>query len=252
MKIEISIFNESGTKITSSHRSSNGFVYSGYSYCKPIVYFSLPFELSEENREKVKAKLNTYYWQKNFEPDWGISFGRPYTSFNESATKEFSIFLNSLNVPNTFFEPGPDNEEGCILNVEDKVLFSAHYKKHNFEWYIETLPILKKMGINYRSELNELLLIADQDISDFIDKNEFYLGRIYTSGNSWYKPAQICNSNGELKDCIKNSQNEDVVKIKALIDKGHTYLALKRDYSLNIDAHERIEERNFFNERGAR
>ena len=103
-KIIISIYTESGTEITSSHRSSNGFVYSGYDYRKPIVYSSLPFEISEKNAIRIKEKLQSYHWEEDFEPDWGISFGRPYNYFDDSNTKDFTDFLNSLHIPETYFQ----------------------------------------------------------------------------------------------------------------------------------------------------
>ena len=56
MDIEVCVYIENGTEITSSHRSSNGFVYSGYHYQKPIVYTSMPFNLSDEQKESITPK----------------------------------------------------------------------------------------------------------------------------------------------------------------------------------------------------
>ena len=220
MDIEVCIYIEKGTEITSSHRSSNGFVYSGYHYSKPIVYTSLPFNLSDEQKESIKRALCKYETKDDFEPDWGISFGRAITYFHEENTQEFVNFLKTLDINGHTFYAGKGNDDdsgdGCILSFEDKELFTEHYKKHDLNWYLETLPILKEVGVNYRCVLNDLLSIATEDISEFIDMHQFDLA-----------PVRICDYNGNLKSCIKNSQNPEVVAIKELVDNGYTYRALK-------------------------
>jgi hypothetical protein len=225
-KIFISVFTESGTKITSSHRSSNGFVYSGYDYHKPIVYSSLPFKITEENAKRIIEKLETYRWEEDFEPDWGISFGPGNTYFCEFNTYDFTDFLNTLDIPGVLFVANKKNRDkidGCLLNIDEKEIFTTCYDKHDLEWYFQTLPILKEHKVNYRYVLNDLLQIAKQDISKFIDDNDLFLAKIPVDANSWIRAAKICDNNGELLDCIKNSNNEEVVKIKELIKKGYTY-----------------------------
>lgn len=220
MDIEVCVYIENGTEITSSHRSSNGFVYSGYHYQKPIVYTSMPFNLSDEQKESIKMALCKYETRNDFEPDWGISFGRASTYFHIEHTQEFVSFLNTLNISDYTFYDGEDNNDdsgdGCILSFDDKGLFTAHYKKHDFNWYLKTLPVLKEMGVNYRCVLSDLLSVATDDISEFIDIHQLDLAQV-----------RICDYNGNLKECIKNSKNPEVVAIRELIDNGYTYRALK-------------------------
>ena len=96
MDIEVCIYIEKGAEITSSHRSSNGFVYSGYHYSKPIVYTSLPFNLSDEQKESIKRALCKYETKDDFEPDGAShSVGQSHI-FTKKTPKSSSISLKRL------------------------------------------------------------------------------------------------------------------------------------------------------------
>lgn len=85
--------------------------------------------------------------------------------------------------------------------------------------------------------MNEFLTIADQDISKFIDAHQFNLDGV-----------KFCNTNGDLLDCIKNSQNKEVVEIRELIEHGYTYRAII-NYSVSIS--NRYEIKKKFEQHGA-
>jgi hypothetical protein len=201
----------------------------------------LPFSLSDGQKEAIKGALCKYETRNDFEPDWGISFGRTMTYFHIVHTQEFVSFLDTLDISNDTFCVGEDNNDdtgdGCILSLGNKELFTTCYKKHDYSWYLKTLPLLKEMGVNYRHVLNDLLSIATEDISEFIDMHQFDLALV-----------RICDYNGNLRDCIKNSQNPEVVTIRELIDNGYTYRALK---SYRINPPDRYEIVKMFEAKGA-
>ena len=260
--IQIAVYITHKCKLVSSHRTSDGWVYGGYTYHYPSIRSSLPFFLSDEKKKYILQNLSSLFQEDEYDDDLYPEYGCTYSLIEES--KGIVNYLNETNTDKeisfSYFDlendysllniPNVKNETDINNSILEECYFTLNYKK-DYERFLSIASLeycitFLKYGVppvcsleKLKGIVNHVIRNSNKDISEYIDS-------IYMKYNS-EKLLEIlagisfCNTMGELYPSISNSTLPIIKKIKEYILKGYTYQNLVTgNHSMQLEESENI------------